>query len=147
MFKGLLRGICEKHSFTHRSGCILGVECHHCLTQKNLQEEIQSRNYTVFQPGINCGAVSTLLLLDKCPVNRATTNRAMALTTLHTGPSKGASWTWSCAGSDKVGKNSSLNHSATSCRAGKQLPKLYQQPECSLEQTPCNWLLAGTKSP
>lgn len=53
-----VRGIYEKHSFTHRSNCILGVECFDFSTQKNLQEEIQSSNYRVSQPGISCGAVS-----------------------------------------------------------------------------------------
>lgn len=62
-----VRGICEKHSFTHRSDCIWGVECYHCLTPKNLQEESQRRIYRVSQPGINCGVVSTLLFFRQVP--------------------------------------------------------------------------------
>lgn len=140
-----VRGIYEKHSFTHRSNCILGVDCYDFSTQKNLQEEIQSSNYSFPTWHWLWCCISTLLLFIL--LNRGTTNKAMALTTLHTDPSKAVSWTWSCAGRDEVGKNSSLNHSATSCTAGKQLPKLYQQPEPSLKQTPCTGCMLAPRAP
>lgn len=63
-----------------------------------------------------------LLFLEVNHVNRDTMNKAMPLTTTHTGLCKRASWTRGYAGSDKGGKNCSLNHLRNWKAATKALP-------------------------